>query len=160
MRERAPRNEPGELSPAVLASYCAPMVTLSEHPFLYCVHQALRGKPAVFALTISLSAMKCRADYNKKTGRSAMRWLTLIAAGFVVGCSMMHPAPTPSRPTAQVPPAMMSRAAAEQVLTEDGYTSPALVPSQTYIGGWSGSAMRNGVKESVAVDKNGHVIQG
>ena len=89
-----------------------------------------------------------------------MRWLTLIAASFVVGCSMMHPAPAPSRPTAQVPPAMMSRAAAEQVLAEGGYSSPALVPSQTYIGGWSGSAMRNGVKESVAVDKDGHIVQG
>ena len=136
------------------------MVSSSEHSLLYCVHQALRGKRAVFALTISRPAMKCRADYNKKTGRSAMRWLTLIAACSVVGCSMMHPAPAPSRPTAQVPPAMMSRAAAEQVLTQGGYTSPALVPSQTYIGGWSGSAMRNGVKESVAVDKNGRIVQG
>ncbi len=89
-----------------------------------------------------------------------MRWLTLIAAGFVVSCSMMQPAPPPSRPTAQQPPAMMSKTAAEQVLTADGYTSPALVPSQTYIGGWSGTAMRNGVKQSVTVDKNGRLVQG
>jgi hypothetical protein len=89
-----------------------------------------------------------------------MRWLTLIAAGFVVACSMMQPAPPPSRPTAQQPPAMLSKTTAEQVLTADGYTTPALVPSQTYIGGWSGTAMRNGIKESVAVDKNGRLIQG
>jgi hypothetical protein len=55
---------------------------------------------------------------------------------------------------------MMSKTAAEQVLTADGYTSPALVPSQTYIGGWSGTAMRNGVKQSVTVDKNGRLVQG
>jgi hypothetical protein len=55
---------------------------------------------------------------------------------------------------------MISKAAAEQALTQDGYTSLALVPSQTYIGGWSGTAMRNGVKESVAVDKDGRVVQG
>ena len=89
-----------------------------------------------------------------------MRWLTLIAAGFVVGCSTMHPAPSPSRPIAQQPPAMMNKAEAVKVLTEDGYTSPTLVPSQTYIGGWSGTAMRNGSKETVAVDKDGRIVQG
>ncbi len=89
-----------------------------------------------------------------------MRWVTLIAASLVVACSMMQPAPPPSRPTAQQPPAMMSKAVAEQVLTKDGYTSPALVPSQTYIGGWSGTAMRDGVKESVAIDKDGRLVQG
>jgi hypothetical protein len=34
---------------------------------------------------------------------------------------------------------MMNKAAAEKVLTDHGYTSPALVPSQSYIGGWSGT---------------------
>jgi len=86
-----------------------------------------------------------------------MRWLTLTAAGFIVSCSMMQPAPPPSRPTAQQPPAMMTKTMAEQVLAQGGYTSSALVPSQTYIGGWSGTAMRNGVKQSVAVDKNGQI---
>jgi len=82
-----------------------------------------------------------------------MRWLTLTAAGFIVSCSMMQPAPPPSRPTAQQPQVMMSKTMAEQVLAQGGYTSPALVPSQT----WSGTAMRNGVKQSVAVDKNGQI---
>src|SRR5215469_5612332 len=73
-----------------------------------------------------------RQERKKKTGRSVMRWLTLIAAGFVVGCSTMQPAPSPSRPIAQQPPAMMNKAEAVKVLTEDGYISPTLVPSQTY----------------------------
>lgn len=89
-----------------------------------------------------------------------MRWFTLVAAGLLAACSMMHAAPPPSRPTAQQPPAMMSKAEAEQVLSGDGYTSPALVPSQTYIGGWGGTAMRNGVKERVAIDRDGRLIQG
>jgi len=55
---------------------------------------------------------------------------------------------------------MMNKAEAVKVLTEDGYTSPTLVPSQTYIGGWSGTAMRNGSKETVAVDKDGRIVQG
>lgn len=86
-----------------------------------------------------------------------MRWLMLTAAGLIAGCSMMHPAPAPKAPTAQVPPTMMNKAEAQQALTSAGYTSPALVPSQTYIGGWSGTAMRDGVKENVAVDKNGDI---
>lgn len=88
-----------------------------------------------------------------------MRWLTLVAAGFVVGCSMMHPAPAPKAPTATAPPEMMNKKEAENVLTQHGYTSAALVPSQTSIGGWSGTAMKDGVKESVTVDKQGEIIQ-
>jgi hypothetical protein len=88
-----------------------------------------------------------------------MRWLTLIAAGCAAAaCSMMQPAPRPSAPRAEQPPAMMNKAAAEKVLTVHGYTSPALVPSQSYIGGWSGTAMQNGVKRNVTVDRNGNVI--
>jgi hypothetical protein len=87
-----------------------------------------------------------------------MRWLSLSALALVAACSMMHPAPAPKAPTATAPPAMMDKAEAQRVLTEHGYTSPALVPSQTDIGGWSGTAMQNGQKVNVTVDKSGQIV--
>jgi hypothetical protein len=86
------------------------------------------------------------------------QWFTLIAAGLMVSCSMMQPAPPPKAPTAQAPTPMLSKQTAETMLKEDGYSSAALVPSQTSLGGWSGTAVKNGVKENVTVDKNGRVI--
>ena len=87
-----------------------------------------------------------------------MRWLTLGAVGILASCSYFQPAPTPKAPAAAAPPAMMNKAEAEQVLKNEGYTSAALVPSQSSIGGWSGTAMKGGVKQSVTVDKNGHIV--
>jgi hypothetical protein len=86
-----------------------------------------------------------------------MRWFALIAVGFITSCSMMQPAPAPKAPTAQRVPEMMPKAEAQRLLTDRGYTSPALVPSQTYIGGWSGTAIYNGDKTPVSVDKSGNV---
>jgi hypothetical protein len=84
-----------------------------------------------------------------------MRWLALIAAGFLASCSMMHPAP--KAPTAQSALEMMPKAEAQRLLTDRGYTSPALVPSQTYTGGWTGTAVDNGAKVPVSVDKAGNI---
>ena len=86
-----------------------------------------------------------------------MRWLMLVAVSSIAACSMMHPAPAPKAPTAQQVPQMMPKAEAQKMLTDRGFTSPALVPSQTYIGGWSGTAMDNGEKVPVSVDKAGNI---
>jgi hypothetical protein len=51
---------------------------------------------------------------------------------------------------------MLPKAHAESVLADAGYENPALVPSTTYVGGWSGTATKNGVKVRVAVDRNGN----
>lgn len=88
-----------------------------------------------------------------------MRWLALIAAGLLVSCSALqeHAARPPKTPVATAPPSMMNKAEAVQDLKNEGYTSAALVPSQTAIGGWSGTAMKDGVKEHVTVEKNGMI---
>ena len=87
-----------------------------------------------------------------------MRWLTLGAVGIRASCSYFQPAPAPKAPTAAAPPAMMNKAEAENILKQNGYTSAALVPSGSSIGGWSGTAMKGGVKQSVTVDKNGNLV--
>jgi hypothetical protein len=52
---------------------------------------------------------------------------------------------------------MMPKAEAQRLLSDRGYTLPALVPSQTYIGGWTGTAVDNGAKVPVSVDKAGNI---
>ena len=86
-----------------------------------------------------------------------MRWLTLIAVSSVAACSMMQPGPSAKAPTAERPAQMMSKADAQRLLADRGFTSAALVPSGTYIGGWSGTANYNGSKVPVAVDKAGNI---
>ena len=82
-----------------------------------------------------------------------MRWLMIGAVCLLAACAAKT-APLKSHTE------MLPKASAEKVLTENGYSNPTLMPSQRYLGGWRGTAVKGGSTVSLVVDKDGKIILG